>query len=133
MTSGRRTKYPEIARRGVPKKHWTTNVGLAAGHPDVFIFVVIYALAWFIFYRATFDWNAVATLGVFIMTLFIQRANRCVRVLKSSGYEVVARWPRLQTSFVTVSAVAVTHNSHVWLSRPGLCLEPAPLKGTGRS
>jgi low affinity Fe/Cu permease len=28
------------------------------------------------FDRATFDWNAVATLAVFVMTLFIQRANR---------------------------------------------------------
>jgi low affinity Fe/Cu permease len=31
---------------------------------------------WLIFDRATFDWNAVATLAVFLMTLFIQRANR---------------------------------------------------------
>jgi low affinity Fe/Cu permease len=38
--------------------------------------VVVYALAWFGFDRATFDWNAVATLAVFVMTLFIQRANR---------------------------------------------------------
>jgi low affinity Fe/Cu permease len=28
------------------------------------------------FSRATFDLNAVATLAVFVMTLFIQRANR---------------------------------------------------------
>jgi hypothetical protein len=47
--------------------------GAGGRTPDAFIFVVIYALAWFIFYRATFDGNAVATLGVFIMTLFIQR------------------------------------------------------------
>ena len=31
---------------------------------------------WLTFSRATFDWNAVATLAVFLMTLFIQRANR---------------------------------------------------------
>ena len=35
-----------------------------------------YALLWLTFDRATFDWNAVATLAVFLMTLFIQRANR---------------------------------------------------------
>lgn len=38
--------------------------------------VIVYALFWLSFDRATFDWNAVATLAVFVMTLFIQRANR---------------------------------------------------------
>ena len=38
--------------------------------------VIVYAVLWLIFDRATFDWNAVATLAVFLMTLFIQRANR---------------------------------------------------------
>ena len=37
---------------------------------------MIYALLWLAFDRATFDWNAVATLAMWIMTLFIQRANR---------------------------------------------------------
>jgi low affinity Fe/Cu permease len=38
--------------------------------------VILYAVLWLTFDRATFDWNAVATLAVFGMTLFIQRANR---------------------------------------------------------
>jgi low affinity Fe/Cu permease len=38
--------------------------------------VIVYALLWLTFDRPTFDWNAVATLAVFLMTLFIQRANR---------------------------------------------------------
>jgi low affinity Fe/Cu permease len=38
--------------------------------------VIIYAVLWLTFGRATFDWSAVATLAVFAMTLFIQRANR---------------------------------------------------------
>jgi low affinity Fe/Cu permease len=63
-------------RRNLPKRHWTTNVGQAAGHPAAFIVVVLYASAWIAFDRTTFDWNAVATLAVFVMTLFIQRANR---------------------------------------------------------
>jgi low affinity Fe/Cu permease len=58
------------------KRHWTTNVGQAAGHPAAFLTVIVYALLWLSFSRATFDWNAVATLAVFVMTLFIQRANR---------------------------------------------------------
>jgi low affinity Fe/Cu permease len=71
-----RTKYRDIARRAVPRRHWTTNVGQAAGHPVAFVVVVVYALAWLVFDLATFDRNAVATLAVFAMTLFIQRANR---------------------------------------------------------
>jgi low affinity Fe/Cu permease len=60
----------------LPKRHWTTHVGQAAGHPAAFLVVIVYALLWLTFDRATFDWNAVATLAVFVMTLFIQRANR---------------------------------------------------------
>jgi low affinity Fe/Cu permease len=59
-----------------PKRHWTTHVGQAAGHPAAFLVVIVYAVLWLTFDRATFDWNAVATLAVFVMTLFIQRANR---------------------------------------------------------
>ena len=58
------------------KRHWTTHVGQAAGHPAAFLVVILYAVLWLTFDRATFDWNAVATLAVFGMTLFIQRANR---------------------------------------------------------
>jgi low affinity Fe/Cu permease len=58
------------------KRHWTTHAGQAAGHPAAFLVVIVYAVLWLTFSRATFDWNAVATLAVFVMTLFIQRANR---------------------------------------------------------
>jgi low affinity Fe/Cu permease len=58
------------------KKHWTTHVGQAAGHPAAFVIVIVYAVLWLGFDRATFDWNAVATLAVWVMTLFIQRTNR---------------------------------------------------------
>ena len=47
----------------------------AAGHPAAFLVVIVYAALWLTFSRDTFDWNAVATLAVFVMTLFIQRAN----------------------------------------------------------
>jgi low affinity Fe/Cu permease len=57
-------------------RHWTTHVGQAAGHPAAFLVVIVYAALWLTFDRATFDCNAVATLAVFMMTLFIQRANR---------------------------------------------------------
>jgi low affinity Fe/Cu permease len=59
-----------------PKKHWTTFVGQATAHPAAFGVVLIYTFLWLIFDRHTFDFNAVATLAVWVMTLFIQRANR---------------------------------------------------------
>lgn len=58
------------------KQHWTTRVGQATGHPAAFGVVVVYAFLWFYFSKATFEWNAVATLAVWVMTLFIQRSNR---------------------------------------------------------
>jgi len=61
---------------GPVKKHWTTHVGQAAGHPAAFLVVVVYAVLWLLSSPATFEWNAVATLAVFVMTLFIQRTNR---------------------------------------------------------
>jgi low affinity Fe/Cu permease len=61
---------------GKGQRHWTTNIGQAAGHPAAFLFVIVYAALWLAFSPATFEWNAVATLAVFVMTLFIQRANR---------------------------------------------------------
>jgi low affinity Fe/Cu permease len=57
-------------------KHWTTRIGQATGHPAAFGIVVVYAILWLVFDRTTFDWNAVATLVVWVMTLFIQRSNR---------------------------------------------------------
>jgi low affinity Fe/Cu permease len=60
----------------VVKMHWTTHIGQAAGHPAAFVIVIVYALLWLAFDRATFGWNAVATLAVWTMTLFIQRTNR---------------------------------------------------------
>jgi low affinity Fe/Cu permease len=59
-----------------PKRHWTTHIGQAAGHPAAFLVVLLYAVLWLAFEPVSFDWSAVATLAVFVMTLFIQRANR---------------------------------------------------------
>lgn len=59
-----------------PRKHWTTQVGQATAHPAAFAVVIIYALLWPGFDRWTFDFNAIATLVVWLMTLLIQRSNR---------------------------------------------------------
>jgi low affinity Fe/Cu permease len=57
-------------------RHWTTSVGKIAGHPAALFIVALYAGLWMWFSRATFEWNAVATLLVWLMTIFIQRSNR---------------------------------------------------------
>ena len=59
-----------------PRRHWTTALGQASAHPAAFAIVLLYALAWFAFAPKTFDFNAIATLIVWIMTLFIQRSSR---------------------------------------------------------
>jgi low affinity Fe/Cu permease len=50
--------------------------GLVVEHPAAFVFVLLHAAVWLFFDREHFDFNAVATLAVWIMTLLIQRANR---------------------------------------------------------
>lgn len=65
-----------MSEGGPVKQHWTTYIGQASGHPAAFLVVIAYAVVWLIFSPATFEWNAVATLAVFAMTLFIQRSNR---------------------------------------------------------
>ena len=56
--------------------HWTTRLGALTGHPAAFMIVLAYGVLWFVLSRATFDWHAIATLAVWCMTLFIQRADR---------------------------------------------------------
>jgi low affinity Fe/Cu permease len=56
--------------------HWTTAIGLLTSHPAAFLIVICYGLAWFVFEPSSFDWHAIATLMVWTMTLFIQRADR---------------------------------------------------------
>ena len=58
------------------RSHWTTKIGQATAHPAAFAVVIVYAVLWFVLDRSRFEWNAVATLAVWMMTLFIQRGNR---------------------------------------------------------
>lgn len=70
---------PELflkAAAGLGGLHWTSLVGQMTGHPAAFAVVLLYAVLWLVFDRRNFDYNAVATLAVWIMTLLIQRANR---------------------------------------------------------
>ena len=74
-----RTKSsPELKKMAAPASGlpWTSLVGQVTGHPAAFAVVLLYAALWLVFDRQHFDFNAVATLAVWIMTLLIQRANR---------------------------------------------------------
>jgi low affinity Fe/Cu permease len=56
-------------------RRWLTQIGVLMAHPVAFLVVSAYGLAWFIFERETFNWHAAATMAVWFMTLFIQRAE----------------------------------------------------------
>jgi low affinity Fe/Cu permease len=60
----------------VSPAQWTTAVGSLTSHPAAFLIVILYGVFWFLFEQSTFDWHAIATLVVWTMTLFIQRADR---------------------------------------------------------
>ena len=51
-----------------------TNIGMFTRHPVAFAILAAYSAAWWTFDPATFDFHAVAVLGTWLMTLFIQRA-----------------------------------------------------------
>jgi low affinity Fe/Cu permease len=52
-----------------------TQLGVLSGHPLAFLIVFAYVAAWLVFEPDTFDWHGIATIVVWIMTLFIQRAE----------------------------------------------------------
>jgi low affinity Fe/Cu permease len=52
-----------------------TQIGVHTAHPFAFLIVSAYGLSWIFFERETFNWHAVATMAIWFMTLFIQRAE----------------------------------------------------------
>lgn len=52
-----------------------TLVGVWTSHPSAFLIVAIYVAAWLSFNPRSFDWQAIATVATWLMTLFIQRAE----------------------------------------------------------
>lgn len=59
---------------GASIRHILTTVGTMASRPAAFLVVPVYGLLWYLFQPGMFGWDAVATLSVWLMTLFIQRA-----------------------------------------------------------
>jgi low affinity Fe/Cu permease len=52
-----------------------TLLGTIAASPWALSTVMVYAVLWFIFDRASFNWHGVATLATWCMTLMIQRGE----------------------------------------------------------
>jgi low affinity Fe/Cu permease len=58
-----------------PIRELLTRLGVMAAHPAAFVILLLYAVLWYLFDRATLDWHAATTLIVWFMTLLIQRAE----------------------------------------------------------
>jgi low affinity Fe/Cu permease len=56
-------------------QHWMTLLGVTTARPAAFLLFAGYVLCWFVVDRASLDWQSVATLATWFMTLVIQRAE----------------------------------------------------------
>src|SRR6476646_9091880 len=73
-----RTKSsPEMKKMAAPSSGlpWTSLVGQVTGHPATFAVVLLYAALWLVFDRQHFDFNAVATLAVWIYIIDTARQS----------------------------------------------------------
>ena len=52
-----------------------TQLGVLAGQPVAFLVIFAFVIAWLVIEPESFDWHGIATIAVWIMTLFIQRAE----------------------------------------------------------
>ena len=52
-----------------------TKIGVLTAHPLAFVVVSVYGLLWYMFESNAFGWNAGATMAIWFMTLFMQRAE----------------------------------------------------------
>ena len=56
-------------------RHLLTQFGVWTSHPTAFVIVLIYFLLWLLISPRSLDWQGIATLATWVMTLFIQRAE----------------------------------------------------------
>jgi low affinity Fe/Cu permease len=52
-----------------------TKLGVFASHPAAFVMVFCYVVAWLAFSPSSLDWQGIATVATWLMTLIIQRAE----------------------------------------------------------
>jgi low affinity Fe/Cu permease len=57
-----------------PTRRVLTSLGTMTSRPTAFFAVLAYGVLWIAFEPETFNWGGIATLSVWTMTLFIQRA-----------------------------------------------------------
>jgi low affinity Fe/Cu permease len=55
--------------------NYLTKLGALTARPVAFLIFIVYVAGWLIFSSKTLDWQAVATLATWAMTLVIQRAE----------------------------------------------------------
>jgi low affinity Fe/Cu permease len=56
-------------------KHLLTRFGIMTSHPSAFIIALLYVVVWLAVSPKTLDWQGIATVATWFMTLFIQRAE----------------------------------------------------------
>lgn len=133
-SKGRAKKRVRLPTRPLPELsankegesfHWTSLVGRLSGHPAAFVIVLLYAAVWLFFDRQHFEFNAVATLAVWIMTLMIQRANRRDTLALHAKLDELLRVDNAARSELTrldekePEEIEVHRNAEVKKSQPG--------------
>jgi low affinity Fe/Cu permease len=56
-------------------RRWLTLIGVSTSHPLSFAIVGVYVIVWLVFDPRSLNWQGIATVATWIMTLFIQRAE----------------------------------------------------------
>jgi low affinity Fe/Cu permease len=80
-----------------------TNIGTATSRPWAFLVVLVYGALWFVFERESFDLHGITTLIVWLMTLFIQRAqHRDTQALHAKMDELLRAVGEARTDLATI-------------------------------
>lgn len=80
-------------------RHHLTIFGTHIAHPISLLIVGTYALLWYYFAPHTFEWNALATLSTWMMTLIIQRtAHRDTQAIHAKLDELLRSHPEARTA-----------------------------------
>jgi low affinity Fe/Cu permease len=80
-----------------------TALGTIAASPWAFTTVAVYAALWVTFDPGSFNWHAIATLAVWCMTLFIQRAeHRDTQAIHAKLDELLKAQPNASEKLVRI-------------------------------